>query len=987
MQGLYAIALHTFSLIAASLFGQVPKSVATLIDHESTRPDWQFSCPVQNVNYLERNPLPTCAARSHDTHDSALPLTTATSLWSVDSTGRSPTLSEEVTVVKTPVSGTLELDSTISSRKTSSSPSQTSPPSSSISDVSPEPSPIGKEEAEGDSTFDLTSFLSFEEWKQQNLAKAGQSAENVGQRTVKQGSEGQGRPYNSNGLDSYGDDAEIDIDFSGFGKQQAKSKSEEHPNSDRSEKAEGIKPDAEEENTKDKTEATVGHPRSKDAGKTCKERSNYASFDCAATVLKTNPECKGVNSILVENKDSYMLNKCAANNKFFIVELCNDILIDTIVLANYEFFSSMFRTFRVSVSDRYPVKLDKWKEVGVYEARNTREIQAFLVENPLIWAKYIRVEFLSQYGNEYYCPVSLFRVHGTTMMEEFNHDMKVSRGEEEAEGESEDEILQGDPKATVANPILTTTRDMTSSSVNDSDQSKPPKTASSEAGDVFSSAGQITPPSRSSLEQPHAPVCESLEQVLFKASSSKTPSTEQPNRDQTSQSLKQASPSVIIESSEQASPTPSERSKISSSPSSNAHTTKSHDYVIAHSVQPSSKDTTNSDLHPSVPPNLTSPLSSTPASTPVSSMNTSTSDTGHPSAAVTNISNTLMSATTTNSPSSSSSLSSSAKTSSMPKAAPSSSPPPTQESFFKSVHKRIQLLESNSTLSLQYIESQSLLLRDAFSRFEKRQINKTTSFLETLNATVLGELRSFRHQYETLLMESIRGMGAQSLDAQKQIQLLTEGLKDVKRDMYWQQRIAVLQFTALIMGLGFVFLSRQISSPMSHMNGRFPDHYQSGQRMYANGCGPDPDTTTAAAAYETPPSSASQGSTSPRFSWLRRGSPPLQNHSPPLKRLPLKREKTLPALPPNDGLPSPSPTPSPEPFSTSSSSGRGLTPPIMANGENWPLQQESPAGSNSDDQSYEHDRLEGIPAWQANGSTMVASDADEEMRRPQSGPI
>ena len=77
----------------------------------------------------------------------------------------------------------------------------------------------------------------------------------------------------------------------------------------------------------------------------------------------------------------------------------------------------MIRTFRVSVSDKYPVKIDKWKDIGTYEARNSRDIQAFLIENPQIWARYIRIEFLSHYGNEYYCPLSLVRVHGQRMLE------------------------------------------------------------------------------------------------------------------------------------------------------------------------------------------------------------------------------------------------------------------------------------------------------------------------------------------------------------------------------------------------------------------------------------------------------------------------------------------------------------------------------------------------------------------------------------------
>ena len=115
-----------------------------------------------------------------------------------------------------------------------------------------------------------------------------------------------------------------------------------------------------------------------------------------------------------------------------------DIWIDTLVLANYEFFSSMIRTFRVSVSDRYPVKLEKWKDLGTYEARNSREIQAFLIENPQIWARYIRIEFLSHYGNEYYCPLSLVRVHGTRMLESWKETEAI--GDED---ESEDSDEQG----------------------------------------------------------------------------------------------------------------------------------------------------------------------------------------------------------------------------------------------------------------------------------------------------------------------------------------------------------------------------------------------------------------------------------------------------------------------------------------------------------------------------------------------------------------
>lgn len=267
------------------------------------------------------------------------------------------------------------------------------------------------------------SFLSFEEWKKQTLEKAGQQNTNIGNKKAGAG-ERRKRDAESiqHNLDYLGDEGEIDIDFGAFRKGADGEPSLQA--SDTNEAGQESQ-DAGPGHRKD-------HYRSKDAGITCKERFSYASFDAGATILKTHSGAKNAKAVLIENKDSYMLSECATENKFLIVELSvrlhvlhlgfsntlqEDIWIDTLVLANYEFFSSMIRTFRVSVSDRYPVKIDKWKDLGTYEARNSREIQAFLIENPQIWARYLRIEFLTHYGNEYYCPLSLVRVHGTRMLE------------------------------------------------------------------------------------------------------------------------------------------------------------------------------------------------------------------------------------------------------------------------------------------------------------------------------------------------------------------------------------------------------------------------------------------------------------------------------------------------------------------------------------------------------------------------------------------
>ena len=303
-------------------------------------------------------------------------------------------------------------------------------------------SPGTTAEPEADPLAENGNFLSFEEWKAQMLEKAGQSPEHV-KGTGVGNQQAQARRRSgaiNNALDSMGEEGEFEIEFGGF----------VAPDATASAVSTAEKKDA--QSTQDSIrEEEKPKKRSKEAGTTSKQRFNYASFDCAATVLKSNSGAKGANSILLENKDNYMLNACSVKNKYLVVELCNDILIDTVVLGNFEFFSSTFQSFRVSVSERYPVKSDKWKEIGTFEARNTRGIQPFLVEDGVIWARYLRIEFLSHYGNEYYCPVSLLRIHGKTMMEDYRADVKAARGEEE--NDDEDEGEEEPPEKVVAEQL------------------------------------------------------------------------------------------------------------------------------------------------------------------------------------------------------------------------------------------------------------------------------------------------------------------------------------------------------------------------------------------------------------------------------------------------------------------------------------------------------------------------------------------------------
>ncbi|XP_049573311.1 SUN domain-containing ossification factor isoform X1 [Syngnathus scovelli] len=151
-------------------------------------------------------------------------------------------------------------------------------------------------------------------------------------------------------------------------------------------------------------------------------KNNYASVECGAKILSANNEAKSTSAILKENMDLYMLNPCS-NKIWFVIELCEPIQVKQLDIANFELFSSTPKDFLVSLSDRYPT--NKWVKLGTFHARDERIVQSFPLDEQLyakyvkMFIKYIKVELLSHFGSEHFCPLSLFRVFGTSMVEEY----------------------------------------------------------------------------------------------------------------------------------------------------------------------------------------------------------------------------------------------------------------------------------------------------------------------------------------------------------------------------------------------------------------------------------------------------------------------------------------------------------------------------------------------------------------------------------------
>lgn len=105
------------------------------------------------------------------------------------------------------------------------------------------------------------------------------------------------------------------------------------------------------------------------------DRFNYASLDCSARIRSSHSSARSPSSLLSSKKDKYMLSPCSAQPNYVVVELCDDIRIDTVQLANFEYFSGVFRDFKVSVAHTYTSDDQTWVEAGSYRAKNIRGVQ------------------------------------------------------------------------------------------------------------------------------------------------------------------------------------------------------------------------------------------------------------------------------------------------------------------------------------------------------------------------------------------------------------------------------------------------------------------------------------------------------------------------------------------------------------------------------------------------------------------------------------
>uniref|UniRef100_A0A1J3E077 Uncharacterized protein slp1 n=1 Tax=Noccaea caerulescens TaxID=107243 RepID=A0A1J3E077_NOCCA len=147
---------------------------------------------------------------------------------------------------------------------------------------------------------------------------------------------------------------------------------------------------------------------------------NYAAASKGAKVLSSNKEAKGATSIISRDKDKYLRNPCSTEGKFVVIELSEETLVNTIKIANFEHYSSNLKEFELLGTLVYPT--DTWVHLGNFTALNMKNEQNFTLADPQ-WVRYLKLNFLSHYGSEFYCTLSLLEVYGVDAVERMLEDL------------------------------------------------------------------------------------------------------------------------------------------------------------------------------------------------------------------------------------------------------------------------------------------------------------------------------------------------------------------------------------------------------------------------------------------------------------------------------------------------------------------------------------------------------------------------------------
>ena len=116
---------------------------------------------------------------------------------------------------------------------------------------------------------------------------------------------------------------------------------------------------------------------------------------------------------------------------------------DTIVIANFEYYSCSVRKMQVLGSLSYPCQ--QWALLGEFEASDTRSEQIFNLTQPM-WARYLKLRFLTHHGSQHYWSLSVVRAYGQTHVDKFNSDNARLRDAVNAVASANQQQLEAQPE-------------------------------------------------------------------------------------------------------------------------------------------------------------------------------------------------------------------------------------------------------------------------------------------------------------------------------------------------------------------------------------------------------------------------------------------------------------------------------------------------------------------------------------------------------------
>lgn len=165
------------------------------------------------------------------------------------------------------------------------------------------------------------------------------------------------------------------------------------------------------------------HPEFKDAAiqhslQGAKEKPfNFAAADAGARVLAYSEGVVGARNVLIGSVDKYLLAPCEgaglAGSRWVDLELSEDVILESVETANFEYYSSSARKVAVLGAGSYPPK--KWNVLGVFDFHNIKTVQRFQISKRVV-TRFLRVVYAGKQGNEYYCPVSTIRAFGKNLI-------------------------------------------------------------------------------------------------------------------------------------------------------------------------------------------------------------------------------------------------------------------------------------------------------------------------------------------------------------------------------------------------------------------------------------------------------------------------------------------------------------------------------------------------------------------------------------------